>query len=509
MLMQEETVRNANIPQGEHIRTGNQISGLNENRPEVSSFNRKKEVHGREQFYSRESMRRKMILKFAKIVGVMVGVFLLAGTIAILIISGSPNKDNNDLENTSTHSSPLSSQQPGEANGENKSASAEPSDSISLPPLKTNFLVVGKDAGDLLTDVIMVGCFDRDTCDIDIISIPRDTLTIIPPTRLKRMNELGLYPPSDGTMKINAVNSYGRENYGIALLEQQLQDMLGIEIEYQIEIDLQAFRNIVDDLGGVYFEVPKPGMYYDDPYQNLHIAIPPGFQYLDGKNAEGLVRYRATYRDGDIQRIGVQQEFLKALFSQVLERENILGNAFSITKAIIGYTKTNFSLTDIPKYLRYINNVSPDKIHFHTLPCVPQYIGDVSYVIPHEEQIKELVNDIFYKVSVVMETPADVTEPPQTSAPVQSSIGLRIEVLNGSGITGIAGAYKDKLENDGFTVTKIDSYTGVQMDKTQIIVRSAGMGSDLVQYFKDAIIQVTPDMPVDYDIIIITGRGES
>jgi len=331
------------------------------------------------------------------------------------------------------------------------------------------------------------------------------------------MEDLGLYPPADGAMKINAVNSYGRETYGMALLEEQLKDMLGIDFQYEVEIDFQAFRNIIDDLGGVYFNVPAPGMYYNDPYQNLHIAIPPGWQYLDGNAAEGLVRYRATYRDGDIQRIGVQQEFLQALFSQVLERQNIVQNAFSVAKAIIGYTKTDFSLTDIPKYLRYVNDISADNIHFYTLPCVPQYIGDVSYVIPNDDQIKQLVNDVFYKITESEPEPSETeaapsaSEPEATPTPVPdiSSQGLSIEILNGSGKAGLAGVFQNMLSADGFTVAKIDTYTGVQMDKTQILVRSEGMGSDLVRYFKNSLIQVTPNLPSDYDIIIITGKGES
>ncbi|MDR2650469.1 MAG: LCP family protein [Clostridiales bacterium] len=510
--MQEESVLKPNIPQGEHIPTEDNRSGLFEKQSGASSFSRKKNFHGKNQFYQRESVRRRMIKKFFKLVGTMVGVFLLAGTIAVFIINGSQASHENALAGSTSIPSAAASSPPSEGAAAATRPSAEPSDSILLPPAKTNFLVVGKDVSGLLTDVMIVGCFNRETYEVSLISIPRDTLTIIPPERLQRMNELGLYMPSGGAMKLNEVNSYGQQQYGMAILQEQIQDMLGIDIEYQIEVNLQAFRNIIDDLGGVYFEIPKPGMYYDDPYQELHIAIPPGIQYLDGKNAEGVVRFRDTYRDGDIQRIGVQQEFLKALFSQVLERKNILGNAFSITKSIISYTKTNLNITDVPKYLRYINDISADNFHFYTLPCTPEYIGKVSYVIPNEEQIQELVKDVFYKVTKPEGTPSE-TVPEVSAQPTGtleiSSKGLSIEILNGSGKTGIAGSFKDTLESDGFTITRIDNYSGVQMDKTQIIVRTAGMGSDLAHYFIDTDIQVFPDLPADYDIVIITGRGEA
>ena len=165
-----------------------------------------------------------MVFKFVKLVAVMVGSFILAGFIAILVINGSQGARDNPL----AASMPANSGDPGH-NPDNpqdspKISPSESPDSILLPPMKTNFLIVGKDASGSLTDVIIVGCFDRQTCDINLLSVPRDTMVVIPPERLQRMRDLGLYPPSDGTMKINAVNSYGRETYGMALLEAQLKD---------------------------------------------------------------------------------------------------------------------------------------------------------------------------------------------------------------------------------------------------------------------------------------------
>jgi hypothetical protein len=253
-------------------------------------------------------------------------------------------------------------------------------------------------------------------------------------------------------------------------------------------------------------------MFYRDPYQDLTIAIQPGFQYLDGEAAEGLVRFR-TYRDGDLQRIKVQHDFMMALFSQVLERENIVGNALSVAKNLIGHTETNFGVTDIPKYLRYINDLSPNNINFYTLPNVPQYINGISYVIPIKDEIEELVKKVFYTISVPEAEsnvePVSMSNNQPTPIPVISSRGMRIQVLNGSKRTGLAGVFKEALENDGFTVTNIDTFTGAQMEETQIIVRKAGMGPDLERYFKNTIIQVAPNMPANYDIIIITGLGEA
>ena len=74
--------------------------------------------------------------------------------------------------------------------------------------------------------------------------------------------------------------------------------------------------DLVDLVEGVEFYVPRD-MDYDDPYQDLHIHLKEGRQVLDGEKAMQLVRFRG-YDDGDIGRVAVQQDFLKALIKECL-----------------------------------------------------------------------------------------------------------------------------------------------------------------------------------------------
>lgn len=103
-------------------------------------------------------------------------------------------------------------------------------------------------------------------------------------------------------------------------LKKYVSGVLGFEVDGYVLVDLDAFIQIVDLVGGVYFDVPQ-SMYYNDPTQNLYINLAPGYQLLDGKQAMGLVRYR-SYAQADIQRISVQQEFLQALAKQCLQIGN-------------------------------------------------------------------------------------------------------------------------------------------------------------------------------------------
>ena len=72
-------------------------------------------------------------------------------------------------------------------------------------------------------------------------------------------------------------------------------------------MDFEGFRDLIDAIGGVEFDVPTR-MYYTDPKQNLEIDLYPGKQLLDGKKAEMFMRFRQNndgtgYAEGDIGRM--------------------------------------------------------------------------------------------------------------------------------------------------------------------------------------------------------------
>ncbi len=170
-----------------------------------------------------------------------------------------------------------------------------------------NILVVGKDHVGANTDVILVASLNPKAHKISILSIPRDT----------RVNYRG-------ERKINSVYSYAQylgQKKEEALISVASQ-VSGLPIHYYAIVNLRAFRDVVDALGGVEFNIERP-YHYDDPLQDLHIHIDPGLQILDGEKAEGLIRFRADYIEGDIKRVEVQQAFLTAMVKQKLQLKYI------------------------------------------------------------------------------------------------------------------------------------------------------------------------------------------
>ena len=160
------------------------------------------------------------------------------------------------------------------------------------------FLLVGTDKDDGNTDTIMVVSYDTVNQKINVMSIPRDTM----------INE------SWDIKKINSI--YSRTGGNIESLANRVKRLIGFKPDFYVKVDLSVFVELVDLVGGVEFYVPQD-MDYEDPYQNLYIHLKEGLQVLDGEKAMHLVRFR-RYADGDIKRVEVQQEFLKALIKECL-----------------------------------------------------------------------------------------------------------------------------------------------------------------------------------------------
>jgi len=243
-----------------------------------------------------------------------------------------------------------------------------------------NVLLLGLDDDKVRSDVIILVNYSPDSGKLNLLSLERDT----------RVSYKGK------RMKLNAVYAAG----GIEGIKEKVFDITGIKADYYAVFDFKSFRDVIDVLGGVYFEVPF-NMKYDDPTQNLHIDLKKGMQLLDGKKAEQLVRYRkgnkkgSGYTEGDIGRIKMQQEFIKALIEQ---KANIkyLSKIDDIYYILKKQVKTNIDMDFITKYSTGLTRINMDNVKAYALPGKSALISNVWYFIHDKEETKKLINS-FYK----------------------------------------------------------------------------------------------------------------
>jgi LCP family protein required for cell wall assembly len=264
---------------------------------------------------------------------------------------------------------------PGELNGTsgtNTYDEDEPeSQATVLPDLSV--LVLGIDDEANLPDVIMVLTFDGRNNAIDIISVPRDTQVVMSPHEMDMLRDAGRWFPSHGVVKLNELHSHAGMNLGHQIVGHHLGNILNIEFDNYIILDLDAFRYIVDEVGGIYMDIRPEGMRYNINNAvggTIEVNLPGGRQLLDGNMAEQFVRFR-QYRDGDMGRIEANQQFMRELFTQVLGREHIMGNLIPLASSFISHVRTDFGIADALRYAGAADALNPDSIEFHTMPGQP------------------------------------------------------------------------------------------------------------------------------------------
>ncbi|MEG2001108.1 MAG: LCP family protein, partial [Evtepia sp.] len=249
------------------------------------------------------------------------------------------------------------------------------------------FLVIGRDTGGGgNTDTMLLLSYDIINQSINVLSIPRDTMVNV----------------SWDIKKINSVyNMNGRGDEGIKAVGNEVSQLVGFIPDFQVIVEWKAVGELVDALGGVWYDVPRD-MKYSDPTQDLHINVSSGYQKLDGNKAMQVVRFRDGpngYSNGDIGRIETQQGFLKAVMEQCLKIENAT-RLDDLTKVFKENVTTNLTITNIAWFGQkaIFGGLSMENVNFLTMPYQGKsvwsrgYGTKLSYVVPETDELVEMVN---------------------------------------------------------------------------------------------------------------------
>ena len=257
-----------------------------------------------------------------------------------------------------------------------------------------------------LVDTIMIAAVNIETGEVDIVSIPRDSYVPI-------------YNQGKYKDKINSANFWGWSNglsgvednveAGIITQVETISAVLGqVPIHFYVTVDMEAVVEIVDIMGGVWYDVPKRTY-----HKSGRIIAEPGYQRLSGKKFLDYVRSRVD--GGDYQRAKKQQNVMVALFQQ-FKQTNQLVNVPQILLSMNNKIRTNLTLEQIAALALFgTRKVDSKNIATHTvegtltwgaIPGRPE--GNNYYLIDHKQRV-QLIEEIWGKV--VEPGPPDILLP--------------------------------------------------------------------------------------------------
>lgn len=357
--------------------------------------------------------------------------------------------------------------------------------------LPINILILGVDIGDpnikdkdeiKRADSIMLLHYNPGEKDIKVISIPRDT-------KIKINNK---------DIKINSAYTFGGAKKTIEVVE----DMLDTTINYYIKLDYKAFTKFIDAIGGVDMDIEED-MKYDDEGQDLHIDFKKGKNiHLDGKKSEEFFRWRKNndgtgLAEGDLGRIKNQHTFMGKVTKKIKSPMMPL-RLPKVLSVIEENVETNMSPRSMLKHGSKGIGLSTSNIKFSTLEGEPQYIKGISYFIYDKNKNKDILQSL---QSVSKNTSSN------TIGGIDKS-KLKVKVLNGTNIGGLAKIYSEMLKNLGYQNIIIGNGEKLMESKAYIKDNNKDLKSIVKEDFNIKSIQAMEEKQGDFDIIIILGEDK-
>ncbi len=324
-------------------------------------------------------------------------------------------------------------------------ADARPFPPLNPPGTAINILLIGVDERPdnpqegVRSDTLIVVHLDTIGRRVSLLSVPRDTrveLRDIGPTKINVAYGYG-YAAATDLYGATTTPAQG----GMALAADTVGQFLDLPIHYTAQVNFDGFARVIDTLGGVTIDVPRPIV--DDAYPTpdfgtVRVEFAPGPQRMDG--ARALMYARTRHADSDFGRSERQQQVIRAIVAEVRARGSLgaVLLAPALGTALDGAFTTTLPLArpDMLLGLGWIAaGLDPDAVGQYRLApdSAPNFREEGSDIIWDPAEVREVVRDF-------LAVPGVATE------------AARVQVLNGTGVAGLARRISGDLESAGFTV---------------------------------------------------------
>ncbi|OZM83356.1 hypothetical protein CFP66_02135 [Pseudonocardia sp. MH-G8] len=290
-------------------------------------------------------------------------------------------------------------------------------EAIAKPRL--NILLVGSDAGPdrtgARTDTMMVANIDTRTGRTVLFSLPRNiSYAQFPPgSPMDEEFPRGFHDSSDplsGDYLLNAVYAYGLQypqlapsgptpDPGLNLLHQSVSEMLGLQLDYFVEVNMAGFASIIDALGGLTVDVgPERIPIGGITPSGRHVApdgyIEPGLQQLSGEQSLAFARSRTG--STDYARMGRQRCLLQNILTQKSPTD-LLANFQGVAAATTNSVATNIPQAVLPALAALAGaegGITLESVAFDpNLPDPDEEDGFFKTGDPDFEYMREVVQD--------------------------------------------------------------------------------------------------------------------
>lgn len=220
-----------------------------------------------------------------------------------------------------------------------------------------------------LADVNLIAHLNRETGNVQLISVYRDLYSLI--------DDGGTY------RKLNQAYNQGGAEQAVATLERNLD----IEIDDYITFNWKSVVDAINILGGVDVEITEPEFKYINSFITFTVEATgvgsvhlehPGMNHLDGVQAVAYARLRLM--DTDFNRTERQRKVVSLAFEKAKHAD--FGTLNNILVSVLPQTKTSVTLDDVIPLAKGIHKYSIGETTGFPFDKEAKKMGKSDYVVP-------------------------------------------------------------------------------------------------------------------------------
>jgi anionic cell wall polymer biosynthesis LytR-Cps2A-Psr (LCP) family protein len=255
----------------------------------------------------------------------------------------------------------------------------------------------------------------------------------------------------------------------IGTFEGEIESLLGIDISYSLVFTLENLGKAVDLIEGVELFIPMPVSVYDDWEP---VFLPSGVTRLDGDKSRLYLTYQLDEEENELANFRRQRFFL-GLIKRLGEQNEALKNP-AIAQMYQSLIKTNMNQRTRIRLFDEFTGIDTDRVTIQSVGGNTREVSGQILLFPYYEG--NLIQEI------VRQSLGSLTR--QVEGTLTDRV-FTVEVLNGTGTTGLAGRTAELLRGFGYDVISIGNADRSDYETTFVVDRSGY--EDVVRTFADII----------------------
>lgn len=281
---------------------------------------------------------------------------------------------------------------------------------------------------------------------------------------------------------------------GLDAYRQAVSTLVGVEIPFSVHLDEDGLEAVVDLVAGV------PVFVTDLPNEGPDaVRVPNGDVVLDGAKAVEYVTY-AGEGERDRERIARHQKLVISLLEELGNNGETLGGRRA-SRILHGQMETNMDRAAMVSLMRELDALENDRMITRQIEGVARRVvtdeTEEVLLFPHQEgrwlkeSVRQVVENLASEESVRDE-----------------NIVIRLEILNGTEVTGLASRTAELYRSYGFDVVAVGNAQSSDVEDTLVVDR---VGSDVfarrtADIIQAPLVETEPDPQSAVDVTVILGK---